>query len=61
MIEHTQAKIDATIAAATVSAPWWLAYFDHTTHVVLAIGGIALLALRIAVAWKEWKNKKGVG
>lgn len=58
MITEAQGKIDATIAAGAVSSPWWLWYFDHATHIILVIGGIALLALRLAITWREWRGKR---
>lgn len=57
MIQEGQAKLDATIAAGAMTSPWWLWYFDHTAHIALAIGGVVLLALRIGIAWREWRRK----
>jgi hypothetical protein len=57
MIEY-QAKVDAAVVSATISAPWWLPYFDHSVHILLALGGLLLLVLRIGIAWREWQAKK---
>ena len=56
MIEHTQAKVDAAIAAGALSAFWWMPHFDGVVHVLLALGAVALVVLRIGIAWREWRK-----
>lgn len=58
MFSEAQQKLDSAIAAGAVTAPWWLWWFDHGTHIVLVIGGLILLALRILIAWREWREKR---
>lgn len=58
MTHDISAKGDALIGTLAATTPWWLPHFDSTIHVLLALGGLALLGLRIGIAWKEWRNKK---
>lgn len=53
-----QAKVDAALGSVAATTWWWLPHFDTLVHVALALGGIALLWLRIAIAWKEWRQKR---
>ena len=56
--EQAKQAGDYALGAGAVSAPWWLAYFDIAANVLLALGGLSLLAIRGAITWREWKNPK---
>jgi hypothetical protein len=58
MIGDVSVKLDYVLASSAVSSWWWLPHFDHTIHIILALGGVALLAIRLLSAWKEYKQKK---
>ena len=47
----------ATVAAASTS-PWWLTLVSYGYQAAMAAGAFALLILRIAIAWREWRSKK---
>ena len=49
---------DPVLATAAVTSPWWLTYFEQASSVLMIAGGIALLVLRLAISWREWKNRK---
>lgn len=51
-------KIDGAVGAASIAAPWWLQLFNEGMHVVVVIGGAVLLALRIALAVREWRRRR---
>ncbi len=50
--------VDYTLGSVAVSAPWWLTVFEVATTIILALGGLVLLAIRLAISWREWKNHK---
>lgn len=54
-LKHT---LDAAIGTGAVTSPWWLDYFTMGGNVVLILGGIALLAVRLAIARREWLRGK---
>ncbi len=51
--------IDGSVGALAVSTPVWVEYVSTYGGLVMLIGGIILLALRIALAWKEWNKSNG--
>ncbi|WP_448207296.1 hypothetical protein [Azospirillum sp. sgz302134] len=50
-----RAIADFTTAAAAGTAPWWLTLVNYGYQSVMAVGALALLILRIAIAWREWR------
>lgn len=57
--ETAKHALDSAIGAGALSSPWWLPVFNTWTNVALVLGGIILLGLRIAIAWREWRSKRG--
>jgi hypothetical protein len=57
-VSDISVKLDYALGTAAASSPWWLPHFDHTVHVMLGVGGVALVVLRVAIAWREYKAKK---
>jgi hypothetical protein len=57
-MENAKTTLDTMLASGAITAPVWLAYVQTGAAVVMAIGGVVLLALRIAIAWREWRTKK---
>ena len=49
---------DPVIAAVAITSPWWVAYFEGAYNILMMSGVLALLALRLAISWVEWKNRK---
>ena len=62
MIPETQAKIDGVVGLGAVTSPWWLPYAEailsNAASLIMWAGGFILLALRIAIAYREWRQKK---
>jgi hypothetical protein len=61
-------KVDVAIGAAATTSPYWMPYFNDASHVLIVVGGLALLALRIGIAvpellekWRGWLAKKRGG
>ncbi|MFD2205493.1 hypothetical protein [Kiloniella antarctica] len=59
MIDYIKGdSMDKVIGVTAVSTPLWLHHFNMGVAVILGIGGIALLALRIAKARQEYLKSK---
>lgn len=56
--EQAKHVLDAALGTGAISSPVWLQYFTLTGNIVLILGGIALLAIRIALARREWIKGK---
>ncbi|MEH6633474.1 MAG: hypothetical protein V7776_21875 [Halopseudomonas aestusnigri] len=50
--------MDKVIGVTAVSTPLWLHYFNTGVAVMVGIGGLALLAYRIAKARQDFLNTK---
>lgn len=50
--------VDKVIGITAVSTPLWLHYFNTGVAVMVGIGGLALLAYRIAKARQDFLNTK---
>jgi hypothetical protein len=57
-MESTKTALDTALASGAITAPVWLAYVQTGAALLMAVGGVVLLALRIAIAWREWRIKK---
>ena len=51
--------LDSAIGITAISGPVWISYITTYGGLVMLLGGIVLLVLRIALAWKEWKKPNG--
>jgi len=51
-----KALADTVTVAAAVSSPWWISLFGDAYTVLLAVGTLVALYLRVAVAWREWRE-----
>jgi uncharacterized membrane protein YgdD (TMEM256/DUF423 family) len=47
--------IDGTLAAGAISAPAWVEHVTTYGGLVMLIGGLALLILRIVIAWRDYR------
>ena len=52
----SQHPVDAPIGLAAVTAPLWLNWFEGWMQALLLVGGVVLLMIRIAIAWREWRG-----
>lgn len=51
-------KADYAIGGAATTAPFWMPYFNDVSHVLLVVGGLFLVFVRGAIAWREWRSKR---
>jgi hypothetical protein len=56
MDQHAKEALDAIIGVGAVSSPIWIRLIETGFAVVMALGGAILLALRIALAVREWRE-----
>jgi len=57
-VEQVKQGLDYALGAGAVTAPVWLQYVQTYAGFLMLVGGLVLLALRIAIAWNEWQNRK---
>lgn len=55
IMDADTAVLDAATATGAVSAFWWLPHFDGVAHVLFVLGGLILIGLRIAKAWRDYR------
>jgi hypothetical protein len=48
--------IDLSVGAGAVSIPWWI-QLTSGLELLIAIGGVFLISVRLAMAFREWKQK----
>lgn len=58
MDQHGKEALDGLLGVGAVSSPIWLQYIQTTIGMFMLIGGALLLALRLAIAWREWRAGK---
>jgi len=47
---------DATAASTALTSTWWLPLVTDGYQIMMAVGAAVFLALRIAIAWREWRE-----
>ena len=48
--------VDLSVGAGAITMPWWI-QLTSGLELLIAVGGLALISLRLAMAFKEWKQK----
>ena len=48
--------IDLSGGAGAVTMPWWV-QLTSGLELLIAVGGLALISFRLAMAYKEWRQK----
>ena len=48
--------IDLSVGAGAITIPWWI-QLTSGMELLIAVGGLALISFRLAMAFKEWKQK----
>jgi len=48
--------LDLSVGAGAISMPWWV-QLTSGLEFLIAVGGVALIGFRLAIAFKEWKTK----
>lgn len=56
--QYTKGILDTIVGGGAVSSPWWMTYLQTGVTVFMLLGGAALLGIRLAIAWREWRNQK---
>lgn len=59
MEQHTKHIVDSTLGVAAISSPWWMQLLQTGVGMFMLLGGALLLALRLAIAWREWRHPVG--
>jgi hypothetical protein len=52
-MQNGAAAIDGAAAVVAVTMPLWVQYAIVWMQAVIVLGGVVLLALRIAIAWRD--------
>jgi hypothetical protein len=48
--------VDLSVGAGAITMPWWI-QLTSGLELLIAVGGLALISFRLAMAFKEWKQK----
>lgn len=59
--QHAKEIIDGALGVGAITSPLWLQFLQTTIGLFMLFGGAVLLALRLAIAWREWRHGRGGG
>ena len=45
--------VDLSVGAGAITMPWWV-QLTSGLELLIALGGLALISFRLAMAFKEW-------
>ena len=48
--------VDLSVGAGAISMPWWVE-LTSGLELLIAVGEVFLISVRLAVAFREWKQK----
>ncbi len=48
--------VDLSVGAGAITIPWWV-QLTSGLELLIAVGGLALISFRLAMAIREWKQK----
>ena len=48
--------VDLSVGAGAITMPWWV-QLTSGMELLIAVGGVALISFRLAMAFKEWRQK----
>ena len=48
--------VDLSVGAGAITMPWWI-QLTSGLELLIAVGGLALISFRLAMAFKEWRQK----
>ena len=48
--------IDLSVGAGAITMPWWV-QLTSGMELVIAVTGVCLVSVRLAIAIREWKQK----
>ena len=49
--------VDLSVGAGAVTMPWWWVKLTSGLELVIAVGGVCLVSIRLAIAIREWRQK----
>jgi hypothetical protein len=49
--------VDGAIATGAITLPWWAIHLNAWAGLCITLCGLVLVVFRIALAYREWKNK----
>jgi len=49
--------VDGAIATGAITLPWWAVHLNEWMSLGITLFGLVLVIFRIALAYREWKNK----
>jgi len=56
-MNDTKVVVDGAIATGAITLPWWAVYLNEWMGLGITVCGLVLVIFRIALAYREWKNK----
>jgi hypothetical protein len=57
-IQHVKTSLDSALAAGAISTPLWMQYMQTYGGFFMLVGGLALLGIRLLIAWNEWQAQR---
>ena len=55
-IDMNKTAIDLSVGAGAITIPWWV-QLTSGMELLIAVGGVVLISFRLAMAYKEWKQR----
>jgi hypothetical protein len=56
-MNDTKVVVDGAIATGAITLPWWAVHLNEWAGLGITVCGLVLVIFRIALAYREWKNK----
>ncbi len=60
-VEQAKQTLDYALASGALAAPVWVQYIQTYVGLLMALGGLALVCLRLVIAWQELQQKRKRG
>ena len=58
-LDHIAGKTDIATGVAAITSPLWLRWLEYGAATYIAIGGVILITIRVAIGIREWRRNKG--
>ena len=55
-VDEAKLVIDSTIATGAITMPLWVTQLQGWIGLAIAVGGLILVIIRIAIALKDWNR-----
>ena len=56
-MDDSKVVVDGAIATGAITLPWWAVHLNEWMGLGITVCGLVLVIFRIALAYREWKNK----